>query len=290
MEWYVADSYKDMEQIGEAFDGANGKKYIKVRGVCPRCGGSGHYSYNQMDGTRCYGCMGSGVAVQKVRAYTEKEYNQYVKAKERKATAEEARKQGLLDNSEVNKNIKLAELGYEIPNPRVYLVGGGNTYEIKDTLKQLGCKYNSSLGWFSTKPIEVPEGFDTVSLSVDEVYEWFPLSQSFSMKEGAKEIANAALKTLLPESKSEYLGNIKDRLRGLRVVVTSARPLEGYYGTSTLYTFLNGENVLVWISSSCKVQLQEGDEVLITGTVKDHKEYNGVKQTVLTRCSAEMVE
>jgi hypothetical protein len=28
--------------------------------VCGRCGGSGHYSYNQIDGTRCYGCGGSG--------------------------------------------------------------------------------------------------------------------------------------------------------------------------------------------------------------------------------------
>ena len=28
--------------------------------VCPRCGGSGHYSFNLVDGTKCYGCGGSG--------------------------------------------------------------------------------------------------------------------------------------------------------------------------------------------------------------------------------------
>jgi len=28
--------------------------------TCPRCGGSGKYSYNQMHGDRCYGCGGSG--------------------------------------------------------------------------------------------------------------------------------------------------------------------------------------------------------------------------------------
>jgi len=27
---------------------------------CSRCGGSGEYSFNQLDGTRCYGCNGSG--------------------------------------------------------------------------------------------------------------------------------------------------------------------------------------------------------------------------------------
>jgi hypothetical protein len=28
---------------------------------CTRCGGSGHYSYNALDGTMCYGCRGKGV-------------------------------------------------------------------------------------------------------------------------------------------------------------------------------------------------------------------------------------
>lgn len=28
--------------------------------TCGRCGGSGSYSYNQVDGSRCYGCAGKG--------------------------------------------------------------------------------------------------------------------------------------------------------------------------------------------------------------------------------------
>lgn len=30
------------------------------KAVCGRCGGSGHFSFNLKDGTRCYGCGGSG--------------------------------------------------------------------------------------------------------------------------------------------------------------------------------------------------------------------------------------
>jgi len=30
---------------------------ILVKAVCSRCHGSGHYSYNQIDGTKCFGCM-----------------------------------------------------------------------------------------------------------------------------------------------------------------------------------------------------------------------------------------
>lgn len=33
--------------------------------VCSRCGGSGEYSFNQIHGTRCYGCGGSGYKLTK---------------------------------------------------------------------------------------------------------------------------------------------------------------------------------------------------------------------------------
>lgn len=29
--------------------------------TCSRCGGSGEYSYNQIDGTKCFGCGGNGL-------------------------------------------------------------------------------------------------------------------------------------------------------------------------------------------------------------------------------------
>lgn len=33
---------------------------LKIAPVCGRCGGSGRYSFNQIDGSRCYGCNGKG--------------------------------------------------------------------------------------------------------------------------------------------------------------------------------------------------------------------------------------
>lgn len=32
---------------------------------CPRCGGTGHHSYNRIHGTKCYGCGGAGVRLTK---------------------------------------------------------------------------------------------------------------------------------------------------------------------------------------------------------------------------------
>lgn len=37
-----------------------GKSGFEIE-TCGRCGGSGKYSFNLMDGDRCYGCGGSGV-------------------------------------------------------------------------------------------------------------------------------------------------------------------------------------------------------------------------------------
>lgn len=33
---------------------------LRIAPVCSRCGGSGNYSFNQIDGSRCYGCNGTG--------------------------------------------------------------------------------------------------------------------------------------------------------------------------------------------------------------------------------------
>lgn len=41
-------------------DASDGKIGFFENVVCGRCGGTGHYSFNMMDGTRCYGCGGRG--------------------------------------------------------------------------------------------------------------------------------------------------------------------------------------------------------------------------------------
>lgn len=59
------------------------------------------------------------------------------------------------------------------------------------------------------------------------------------------------------------------------------------YGMTYLYKFTDEKgNVYVWYASN---PIQDEDRVVsITGTVKQHSEFNGVKQTVLTRCKANL--
>ena len=43
--------------------------------TCGRCGGSGQYSFNQIDGTRCYGCGGTGLKLTKRGAAAKAHYD-----------------------------------------------------------------------------------------------------------------------------------------------------------------------------------------------------------------------
>src|SRR3954452_7150611 len=46
---------------------------------CSRCGGSGHYSYCQSHGTRCFKCGGHGLTLTKRGALAQNVYNELLK-------------------------------------------------------------------------------------------------------------------------------------------------------------------------------------------------------------------
>ena len=80
-----------------------------------------------------------------------------------------------------------------------------------------------------------------------------------------------------------FIGNVKDRLE-LNLTVKSLYTFEGTYGTTTIISLEDeNENSVVWFASS-NPDLEVGDSTKLRGTVKEHKEYRGRNQTVLTRC------
>jgi hypothetical protein len=63
----------------------------------------------------------------------------------------------------------------------------------------------------------------------------------------------------------------------------------GQWGVSHLHKFTDGGgNVFVWWTG--RKACEEGRTYRVRGTVKDHQEYQGIEQTVLTRCKAEEVQ
>jgi hypothetical protein len=84
--------------------------------------------------------------------------------------------------------------------------------------------------------------------------------------------------------KSSFIGEVKERLRDIELTISKIVYLgSGAFGPSFLHLMEDaGGNVFSWITGN-KIEEAEGAKVKLDATVKDHKVYNGVNQTVLTR-------
>ena len=285
MEYKVAPSY----QYGTIVEVDEAARKAHIVETCPKCGGSGMYIIPRVFQGVCFTCEGAGKIHKWVKAYTEEEYDKYVatqeRARERKKAKREAEIADREAKSEENKKELLAKWGFDAENPTVYVIAGGNTYEIKDLIKERGGRYNAALGWYFTAPNELPQDYFTVPIPVDDVYDWHPQVKRLELKDEAKDVVKAAIIRSMPESPSDFIGEIKQRMRDIKVTLTGTRAVDSRYGTSILFTFEQGQNQLVWFTS-CPPNEEDavvGNEYLLTGTVKDHKVYNGVKQTYLNR-------
>jgi hypothetical protein len=90
---------------------------------------------------------------------------------------------------------------------------------------------------------------------------------------------------------SEYVGEVGKRMKGLTLTLVKVTSLgEGEFGMRYLLRFVDAnENVLVWFTTSGDGE--EGKQYTVAATVKEHSEYKGTKQTVITRCKlAELAE
>lgn len=97
-------------------------------------------------------------------------------------------------------------------------------------------------------------------------------------------------------AKSQFFGNIGDKVE-LELTYIRSASWESRFGTQYLHIFKDADgNAFTWKTSSglgreirkdgcVKWEGIEREEVVkVKGTIKDHDEYDGQKQTVLTRC------
>lgn len=90
---------------------------------------------------------------------------------------------------------------------------------------------------------------------------------------------------------SQPVGQVKDKLAGIRATLLNVYTVEGYYGPLHIHKFLSAEgNVFVWKTTSVDLSDNRGESLLLSGTVKAHSEYKGEQQTELIRCKVKIVE
>ena len=280
----VAKSYENMEILGQPFEN-EGKMYVKVKGKCPRCGGSGHYSYNQMDGTVCYGCMGSGIKVMTVRWYTDKERAAQDRAAERRAEKAAEAKEARRVKFAARNAFGFGELGF------ITLYKGDlqviSEYFKSFTIDEAGHRaawYNTIFHWYTPSKMDVPEnlpeGVEAVRLDWDAVRDESD-EENLQMKDN--EFVEAYVNSLISEpSKSEYQGNVGEWMIKT-VTVTKNVTLNSRYGESHMHILEDEDgNVYVWTTGSKNI---EADRVItLKMKVKDHKDYKGTKQTIVWYC------
>lgn len=256
----------------------NGTKYY-VSTVCPACNGTGtipHYWYNENG--RCFCCGGSGTKVQKWKEYTP-EYSAILHERWLRRLAKKA--------YEVNKKF-LKENNFSEDGLTWCVVG--DSYSIKDELKSAGAKYSAGLGWhFATDYHQ--DGVQTVMIRIDEVSDIDNVGYYY-FKE-ARDIEKVIdLKSPKTEEQinSEYVGKEGDKI-SVEVVFVKHRNYErtsysGYWETDivNVYTFKdNNGNILVWKTTSY-IDVEENKKYMLSGTIKRHTEYKGIKQTEVKRC------
>lgn len=271
----VAKSYEHYHIDCEPYADASGKMWVRVSGKCPRCGGSGSYSFNQQYGSVCFRCNGTGKETKEVRWYTDKERAKMdaraaitATKKETDRAAAAAYKRGPEANGFGNSE------GY------IDIILG-DTYSIKEELKAAGCKYSPAIGWYIPYGVKYNSNHETYHLT------WTAASTDGAIKSKEELHALIAASTI-SESISEYQGEVGSKIT-VNVTITRNIPIEGYYGLSHCHTMEDAcGNVYVWITAAKDIPVNS--HINITGTIKEHKEYKNVKQTILTRCHYKEVE
>ena len=94
-----------------------------------------------------------------------------------------------------------------------------------------------------------------------------------------KEVESPAIK-----KESEYQGTIGEKLSNIDVKISSLKTKEGQYGMMYIIKMVDDKgNDYVWFSSKDNGIAVGDSKKIVVGTVKDHNEFNGKKNTILTR-------
>ena len=278
--YFTAKSYKNAEWISEPFE-KNNKMYVYIREICPRCNGKGNlYGYGHINNGICYKCNGVGFETNVVRLYTEKELAAIEKAKETRERNKQLKAEA---ESEVNKKAEMVKNGFD-ENGFTWCVFGGNTYAIKELLKELGCKFDTILQWHCNHPIELPDGYSLFSVAFDDIFVWDCYHKRATYKDGAGNFIKQKINENAVSRFTEYFdGSVGERIKGISATLSDIRGFSGQYGWTHIYTFENESNVFTWFTTK-PLNIEIGTKVTLTGTIKKFEEYKGIKTTQLSRC------
>lgn len=286
MAYKTADSYKNAEWTCDPYE-VDGKLYVNIKKKCDRCT-KGIYAVGVNNGKIvphpnangiCFKCGGRGfIYKDKVRLYTEAEYEKNKEYQEKARKRKEEKREAEMLRSAAAKKKEWLEKNSFNEDGTCFIITG-DSYSIKDELKAAGWRFSHQFLWHKPDPAGYEDR--VIKLNLSEVGSW-TVYGAFVFNEDAADYIKQKLDNALPPSKSEWLEG--EKVEDLTVTFVSKREFDGYYGLTNILTFETEEgNVLTWYTSTNQ-NLEIGESYFISGKIKDRKEYKGVKTTILTRC------
>ena len=175
----------------------------------------------------------------------------------------------------------------------------GDTYAIREDLKAAGAKFSYNLGWHFPEPNsdyatrEITK--DTIVFQNEEetvtvlrelpngMLDW-PYDVYY-LQEYVKRLQEEYKASLMPETK--FFGELGQKVE-LTLALDRRSFFDTQWGSTAIYAFTDAEgHHFIWKTASwpdALTKVNEGDSIVLKGTIKEHNEYKGCKQTVLTRC------
>lgn len=158
----------------------------------------------------------------------------------------------------------------------------GDQESNNDWFKWSNARWAKYWGWYVVSTEEVP---DNLPFGIEPVKLNWNLIGDKDGKLKSSDIVRSVVENLLyGDSTSEFIGSIGERLE-FELKIKKAIPLESIYGKATTMHIMEDDcgNCFIWTTSAKKLLVDETYKM--RGTIKDHKTYKGVNQTVLTRCT-----
>lgn len=289
----TAKSYSNYSyDITKAYKNSAGKLVVDAQCKCDRCI-KGIFPSRIENGKPipfpvaqgvCFKCGGAGVLHKTIRIYTDEEFEKLEKANERAkvkrlAAAEEKRKAEFANKQATwlkRYNLTLNSTFVYFPN---------DSYDKKEELKNAGFTYTPELMWHCD---HIPAGYEgsVVQIPLSSIVSFSSWGEGHFLDK-TKEIVINRIKKAQPISNSSYIAKVGDKVKDYLVALVSIHTFEGMYGFSQVVTFKDAkENIIKWFTT-VDIPYQEGDSLLLTGTVKkceEDKYENNAKVTILTRC------
>lgn len=254
---------------------------------CSRCGGAGGADKWAFTGWTCYECGGTGVRNKPLI------YKEYTPEHEAKLKAQREKRQAKLQaQRDAEERAKAQELNARFFSKNGFDADGniwvilGDTYSIKDELKELGCKFDYSLGWHCDHELA---GHPQLKLTASQICNQNEngVFVSWRNQELSQLISEAQEAIKGKEPESNYVGAVGDRIditATFKREISYTVQIDWMTQTKWIYIFVDDSgNQLTW-NTTAILTIEQGSRVNLRGTIKAHKEYKGIKQTELQRC------